>query len=356
MGSVFGKNFTVMTFGESHGPALGVVIDGLPAGVLITPELIQADLDRRRPGQSPFVTPRCEPDHCEILSGLTDEGLSNGSPLALLVRNTSAKKSDYKSISQLFRPGHADWTYFKKYGLPPQPGGGRSSGRETLSRVAAGAVARAMLAPLGLTVQAAAEAVGPVKAKTYDWAFAETDPLRFLDPHLAPQAQELVTQAVSTGDSVGAVIRLQAGGVPVGWGEPVFDKLEALLGHAFFSIGAVRAVEFGDGIALSSSFGSESNDPMGPGGPLGDRHGGVLGGLSTGRPLWGRLFVKPTPSISKPQRTVTLAGEPATITVGGRHDPCLAPRLAPVAEAMALIVLADFYLEPCSKIGSLTLK
>ncbi|MDR2141505.1 MAG: chorismate synthase [Deltaproteobacteria bacterium] len=354
MGNIFGRFLRVSTFGESHGPALGVVIDGLPAGLFLDPALIQRDLDRRRPGQSPFASPRKEPDTVEILSGLTKSGQTNGSSLALLIRNQGARSSDYAPLADKFRPGHADYTYFKKYGLTPQPGGGRASGRETAGRVAAGAVARSLLTQLtqgALTVQAGAAAIGPIKAQKRDFEFAETDPLRFLDPALAQAAQDFVSVAMAEGDSVGATVEVQALGVPGGLGEPVFDKLEALLGGAYFSIGAVRGVEFGEGLRLAQGLGSQANDPMGPDGPMGDLHGGVLGGISTGQPLVARLFVRPTPSIRKPQKTVDLIGQPVEITIGGRHDPCLAPRLAPVAEAMTLLVLADCYLAPMARLG-----
>ncbi|MDR2934858.1 MAG: chorismate synthase [Candidatus Adiutrix sp.] len=344
MSNLFGRNFRVMTFGESHGPALGVVIDGLPAGLRLPLELIQADLDRRRPGLSPYVSPRQEPDEAEILSGLAAEGRTNGAPLALLIRNRDARGRDYET--RKFRPGHSDWPYFIKYGLRPQPGGGRSSGRETVARVAAGAVARIMLSPLGLRARAYAVAVGRVKAESPDPDFAETDPLRFADRDLAPRAHQEVETAMSEGDSVGAVVEVRVTGVPAGWGEPVFGKLEAALGGAFFSIGAVRAVEFGEGLAMSAQRGSEANDPLGPEGPITNRHGGIMGGLSTGLPIVARLHVRPTPSIAREQRSVTVDGQPTTISTSGRHDPCLAPRLAPVAEAMALITLADFHLEP----------
>jgi chorismate synthase len=333
-----------MTFGESHGPALGVVIDGLPAGLALGLEDLRRDLERRRPGQSPYATARKESDEPEILSGLTEGGLTNGAPLAVLIRNRDARSGDYAAISRIFRPGHADWTYFKKYGLTPQPGGGRSSGRETVARVAAGAVARALLKPLGVTARAASLALGPVRAIKRDWDFAESNPLRFLDPDLYDQAEAAVAGAKKDGDSIGSAVELSARGLPVGWGDPVFDKLEAKLGRAFFSIGAVRAVEFGEGLALSAMLGSEANDPMGPEGPLSDRHGGVLGGISTGRELTARLFAKPTPSIAIDGDSVDLEGQPVKVATGGRHDPCLSPRLAPVAEAMCLIVLADFCL------------
>jgi chorismate synthase len=351
MGSIFGRNLTVTTFGESHGPALGVVVDGLPAGLAVDPAAIQADLDRRRPGQTAFATPRNEPDRAEILSGLTAGGLTNGAPLAIVIRNLSARPADYAALADRFRPGHADWTYHRKYGLPPQSGGGRASGRETAARVAAGALARILLRPMGITVRAATAAVGPLKAIRREWDLAEADPLRFLDPDLAGQAQAIVAGAKAGGDSVGSVVEFEAEGVPPGLGGPIFDKLEAVLGHAFLSIGAVRAVEFGDGVAAASSFGSQANDPIGPDGPAGGHHGGILGGISTGRPIVARLYVKPTPSIALRQDTATLDGQPATIKVGGRHDPCLAPRLAPVAEAMGLLVLADFVLAGPSRLG-----
>ena len=345
MSNVFGKNFRIMTFGESHGQALGVVIDGLPAGLKVPLSALQKDLSRRRPGQSLYTSPRREPDQAEILSGLTAEGRTNGAPLAILIRNENAQSQDYDRISRKFRPGHADWTYFRKYGLPPQPGGGRSSGRETVARVAAGAVARLLLSPLGLSAAAYTVAVGGVRAVAVDPDFAEHDPLRFADRDRASQARQEVEAALRGGDSVGSVVEVVVTGVPAGWGEPVFDKLEARLGGAFLSIGAVRAVEFGEGIALAAQRGSEANDPLGPDGPLTNRHGSIQGGISTGLPVVARLYIRPTPSISLEQRSVTLSGQPTTITTHGRHDPCLAPRLAPVAEAMALISLADFHLE-----------
>ncbi|MDR3135188.1 MAG: chorismate synthase [Deltaproteobacteria bacterium] len=350
MGSLIGKNFKAMTFGESHGPALGVVIDGLPAGLAIEADDIQKDLNRRKPGQSAFSTPRQEADQVEILAGLTAQGLTNGAPLALLVRNHDARPSDYANTVNIFRPGHADWTYFKKYGLSPQPGGGRSSGRETLARVAAGAVARILLKPLGVSVQAASLALGPMRALRRDWDFAESNHLRFLDPDLASQAEETVLAAKAQGDSIGSVVELEARNLPAGWGDPVFDKLEASLGRAFFSIGAIRAVEFGEGLALSAMRGSEANDPMGPQGPLSARNGGVLGGISTGQTLTARLYAKPTPSIAQEQDSATLDGQPVKLSIHGRHDPCLAPRLAPVAEAMCLITLADCYLQGSARL------
>ncbi|MDR2406144.1 MAG: chorismate synthase [Deltaproteobacteria bacterium] len=345
MGNTIGKNFRVTSFGESHGQAMGVVVDGMPAGVKLLQEDIQKDLNRRRPGASAFSSPRKEPDTAIILSGITSDGLTNGAPIAIVIHNVDKKSSDYQEIQNKFRPGHADWTYFLKYGLKPQPGGGRASGRETVSRVAAGAVARALLAPIGLSVRSGTERIGKISANIVDYEYSENDPLRFLDPQFSPLAQKEVQDAMEAGDSVGGVVRLICTGVPTGLGEPVFGKLEALLGGAFFSIGAVRAVELGEGIELSTMRGSVANDPIGPDGPTGNLHNGILGGISTGRPISARLFVRPTPSIAISQKTVDLSLEKTVIETHGRHDPCIAPRLAPVAEAMALIVLADCFLE-----------
>ncbi|MBW1712803.1 MAG: chorismate synthase [Deltaproteobacteria bacterium] len=350
MGSIWGRYFRVTTFGESHGPGLGVVVDGLPAGIKIDAGRIQQDLDRRRPGTSPFVSPRQEPDQVEILSGLA-QGRSLGSPLALLVRNRDARPRDYDSISRLFRPGQADYTYFKKYGLPPQPGGGRASGRETVGRVAAGAVAKALLEPLGMTFRAYTLAVGGLKAGRVDLEFAEKDPLRFADPDLAPEAARLVEAAQAEGDSVGGLIELVIQGAPAGLGDPVFDKLDASLGGAVLSIGAVKGVEFGQGFDLAARRGSEANDQMSAQGFVSNRCGGILGGISTGQPIVIRLAVKPTSSIARSQKTVDLEGREQTIQVKGRHDPCLCPRIGPVAEAMAALVLADAYLEQRAHFG-----
>lgn len=344
MSNLFGHNFRVMTFGESHG--LGVVIDGLPAGIKVPVKSIQKDLERRQPGQSIYLTTRHEPDKVEILSGLTNEDRTNGGPLAMIIRNENNLSRDYDFSGKKFRPGHGDWPYFIKYGLSPQADGGRAGGRETVSRVAAGAVARLLLSPLGIKAQAYTVGIGGVKAESVDPDFAETDPLRFADRDLASKAHNEAERAMSEGDSVGSIVEVRLSGVPAGWGEPVFDKLDARLGLAFHSIGAVRAVEFGEGIALAAKRGSEANDPLGPDGPLTNLHGGIMGGISTGLNIMVRLYVRPTPTISKEQRSVTLDGQSTTISARGRHDPCLAPRLAPVAEAMALLCLADFHLEP----------
>jgi chorismate synthase len=344
MGSVFGRYFQVTTFGESHGRGVGVVVDGVPAGVEIEKAKIQRELDRRRPGTSRFVSPRREPDEVEILSGIQD-GKTIGSPIALLVYNRDARPQDYGDIGELFRPGHADYTYFKKYGLPPQPGGGRSSGRETVGRVAAGAIAKGFLEPRGVTIHAYTVCIGDIQAERVDVDFAEKDLLRCADPDAADNMARLVEEVSSEGDSIGGVVEVVAYGVEPGLGDPVFSKLDATLARAMVSIGAVKGVEVGAGFALARMRGSEANDPISAKGFLSNHAGGILGGISTGQPIVMRLAVKPTSSISRPQATVDIQGQDRTIQVKGRHDPCLCPRICPVAEAMAAMVLADGLLE-----------
>ena len=343
MGSIFGKYLRAATFGESHGPAVGVVVEGVPAGLKLDAGRIQHELDRRRPGSSPFVSARKETDQVEILSGVAD-GRTLGSPIALLVRNRDARSKDYRATAELFRPGHADYTYFKKYGLTPQPGGGRSSGRETVGRVAAGAVAKALLEPAGVKIRACTLQIGGVKAERLDWDFAEGDPLRCADPDAALAMAEEVKQARAAGDSVGGIVEVLAQGVPAGLGDPVFGKLDAALGGAMLSIGGIKGVEVGDGFAVTQRRGSENNDQISSRGFLSNTCGGILGGISTGQPIVLRLAVKPTPSISIAQRTIDLEGKDREITIKGRHDPCLCPRVSPVAEAMAALVLADAWL------------
>ena len=345
MGSVYGRFFTLSTFGESHGAAVGVVVDGVPPGLLIRQEDIQADLDKRRPGTGEFVTARKELDHVEILSGLGSDGRTLGTPMAMVIYNKDARSRDYSKLADKFRPGHADFTYFKKYGVPPQPGGGRASGRETAARVAAGVVAKAVIASHGIDILAYTVSVGPVTAERVDEAFSRKNPLRFADPNLAGKAESEVRAAREAEDSVGGVLEVRIKNIPPGWGDPVFYKLEAVLGQAMLSIGAVKGIEFGAGFELARMRGSQANDPITPDGFASNRAGGTLGGISTGQDIVMRLAVKPTASIGREQQTVTLDGEPTTIQITGRHDPFLCPRIAPVAEAMAAIVLADAYLE-----------
>jgi chorismate synthase len=344
MGSTFGRFFRMTTFGESHGTAVGVVVDGIPAGLELDSAVIQRDLDRRRPGTSRYVSQRKEPDRVEILSGIA-EGRTLGSPIALLVRNEDVRSKDYDAIRELFRPGHADYTYFKKYGIPPQPGGGRASGRETVGRVAAGAIARALLAPEGIGFVAYTVGVGDLRAEKRDRGFAEQDPLRCADPDMAGQMADAVDAARSQGDSIGGIVEVLIDGVPAGLGDPVFYKLDAWLAWAMVSIGAVKGVEFGAGFGLASMRGSTSNDEISADGFLSNNAGGILGGISTGQPIVMRLAVKPTASISKPQSTIDIHGKQRTIEVKGRHDPFLCPRICPVAEAMAAAVIADAFLE-----------
>jgi chorismate synthase len=332
------------TFGESHGAAVGVTVDGVPPGLVLDEALIQRDLDRRRPGTSPYVSSRREPDKVEILSGVA-EGKTLGSPIALLVRNRDARSGDYDAIRELFRPGHADYTYFKKYGIAPQPGGGRASGRETVGRVAAGAIAKALLAGAGIDFAAYTVGVGDLRAAKRDREFAERDPLRCADPDMAARMADAVDAARSEGDSIGGLVEVVISGAPAGLGDPVFYKLDGCLAWAMVSIGAVKGVEFGAGFELASMRGSDANDQIRAHGFLSNKAGGILGGVSNGEPIVMRLAIKPTASISKPQSTIDIHGEERTIEVKGRHDPCLCPRICPVAEAMAAAVIADAFLE-----------
>ncbi len=342
-GSVFGNIFKISTFGESHGEALGVVIDGLPAGIRIDRGFIAAQMARRRPGQSALTTSRQEADEVEILSGVLDD-VSTGTPLAMIIRNTNQHSKDYSELEKIFRPGHADYGYFCKYGIRDVRGGGRSSGRETCARVAAGAVAQLMLNSYGIKICAYAGEIGGVEAKTFDIAEIEKNPARSPDPVAAVAMMEAVAKAKAENDSVGGIVNCFVSGVPAGWGEPVFDKLDARLAYAMLSLGSVKGIEFGDGFAAARSKGSENNDPMSPAGFLSNHAGGILGGISTGEDILFSLAVKPTPSISCEQQTMDKAGNPRTITIRGRHDPCIVPRIIPVVEAMTAIVLADFAL------------
>jgi chorismate synthase len=350
MGSFWGRYLTVATFGESHGPGVGAVIDGIPPGVAVDAGRIQRELDKRRPGTSPLVSARREPDQVEVLSGIA-EGRTLGFPIALLVRNLDAKSDEYREIREIFRPGHADYTYFKKYGLPPQPGGGRASGRETVGRVAAGAVAKAFLEPRGILVRGCTVQIGGVRATRSDPAFAEEDPLRCGDPDKAEDMARVVSAMREAGDSIGGVVQVMAEGVPAGLGDPLFQKLEAVLAGAMLSIGGVKGVEFGTGFELAAMRGSQANDPITPHGFASNHSGGLLGGISTGQPILMRLAVKPTASIARSQSTVDIYGRERTIQIRGRHDPCLCPRIVPVAEAMCALVLADALLQQIAVSG-----
>lgn len=341
--SSFGRAFRILTFGESHGEAVGVVLDGVKPGLPFEVEAIQRELDRRRPGQSKLVTPRSEADRVRVLSGV-HEGRTTGHPIALVVFNENQRSGDYSAIRDLFRPGHADLTYQRKYGLRDPRGGGRSSGRETLARVAAGAWAKQRLADLGVRVRGFNREIAGIPGQRVEWDFVERNPLRVADPEVFKLQEAAVEHAMSAHDSVGGVAEVWIEGLPIGLGDPAFAKLDALLTYACMSIGAVKGVEIGGGFASARLRGSENNDPMGPQGPLKNDAGGTLGGISSGAPVVVRLAVKPTPSIAQAQRTIGREGEPAEIVVKGRHDPCIAPRIVPVAEAMCAIVVYDLWL------------
>jgi len=339
-----GRFLRITTFGESHGPAVGVVLDGLPPRLAVDLEALQQELDRRRPGRSELASARVEQDRVQVVAGLF-EGQTTGAPLCLTIANQDTRPEDYASLRDLFRPGHADFTYTEKYGIRDWRGGGRSSGRETAARVAAGAVARQLLAPLGVSVRGQVVELAGIAAESRDLDAALDSPLRCGDPRAAERMQRAVEQARQDGDSVGGVVEVIASGVPAGWGDPVFGKLDALLASALMSIGAVKGVEIGDGFALARMRGSEANDTMEPPDRFHTNHaGGVLGGISSGQDLVLRCAVKPTPSIAQPQQTVDSSGQAVTVSVSGRHDPCIAPRLVPVAEAMTCLVLADAWL------------
>jgi chorismate synthase len=338
--STFGKFLTITTFGESHGPAVGVILDGCPPGISLDRELVQRDLDRRRPGQSAVTTQRQEPDQVEILSG-TFEGVTTGASIALIVRSVDARPQDYSALKDLFRPGHADYTYWKKYGVRDYRGSGRSSGRETVGRVAAGAVARRILGQEGCRVQAYTVQVGDLIAGERDLEFAEQNAVRCPDREMAAQMERAILQAREAGDSLGGVVEILATGVPVGLGDPVMDKLEASLAWGLMSIGAVKGFEVGEGFGAAKMHGSQMNDPMTAEGFASNRAGGILGGISTGEPIVTRIAVKPPSSIAVRQKTVDVRGEERDVEIKGRHDPCLCPRVVPVAEAMTCLVLAD---------------
>jgi len=343
-GSRLGRLFTITTWGESHGPALGVVIEGCPSGLELSEEDIQRDLDRRKPG-SRLTSPRKEQDRVQILSG-TFEGVTTGTPISLIIHNRDVRSRDYSGISRLYRPGHADRTYEQKYGLRDWRGGGRSSARETAARVAAGAVARKFLQVRGITVKAHTVELGGVRAQTLDWEAIGRNPLCCGDEGAALKMEERLLEVKRREDSVGGIVEVCATGCPPGLGEPVFDKLDARLAGALMSIGAVKGVEIGAGFESARMLGSEHNDPVLSRGYGSNRAGGILGGLSSGMDIVCRVAVKPIPSIGREQQTVTRDGTPAAIRVEGRHDVSAIPRIIPVCEAMVLLVLADFILHP----------
>lgn len=352
MSSSYGSHFRVTTFGESHGPGVGAVVDGCPPRLAIDAAAIQADLDRRRPGQSRLVSQRDEADSVEILSGVVG-GRTSGTPLAVLVRNTDHRPGAYDHLSDLYRPSHADFTYDAKYGLRSRAGGGRASARETIGRVAAGAVARRLLATAGIEVLAWVESVGgvdaAVDADTVTLVDVEADPTRCPDPVAAAAITEAIEAARREGDSLGGVVRCVARGVPAGLGDPVFDKLDATLAGGLMSLPAAKGIEIGSGFAGSRMTGLEHNDAFEPDGAGGirtrtNRSGGIQGGISNGELVDLRVAFKPTSTVAAAQDTVTRSGEAAVIAARGRHDPCVLPRAVPMAEAMVLLTLADHWL------------
>ncbi|SFJ43455.1 chorismate synthase [Desulfomicrobium apsheronum] len=343
-GNTFGSIFKLTTFGESHGPALGGVVDGCPAGIILDEAAIQTELDKRRPGQGGLaVTARNEPDRIRLLSGVF-EGRTTGTSIGFAIENTDQRSRDYGDIKDVFRPGHGDMTYEAKYGLRDYRGGGRSSGRETVSRVAGGAVAGAFLEPLGITVRAAAVELGGIAAESLDMGGAEHRQFFAADDNAVLRWQKLVKEVAAQGDTLGGIVEIRAQGVPAGLGEPVFDKLDARLAAALMSVGAVKGVEIGSGFAASRMRGSENNDAMLDTGFASNNAGGILAGISSGQEIVLRAAIKPIPSIALDQHTRDRFGAARTIRVGGRHDICAIPRVVPVLSAMVRLVLADMVL------------
>jgi chorismate synthase len=343
-GNTFGRLFTVTTFGESHGPAMGCIVDGCPPGLELEERDIQRDLDRRRPGKSRHVTQRKEPDEVRILSGVF-EGVTTGTPIGLQVDNVDQRSRDYGKIKDRFRPGHADLTYQKKYGIRDYRGGGRASARETVMRVAAGAIARKYLAErLGMRISGYLAELGPYVLDAVDLERVDDNPFFCADPSRLEELDAYMIQLRRDGDSIGARINVIASGVPIGLGEPVFDKLEADIAHAMMSINAVKGVEFGDGFRVVRQRGSEHRDEITPEGFTKNSSGGTLGGISSGQDILVSIALKPTSSIQVPGRTVDAEGKSAEIVTTGRHDPCVGLRATPIAEAMLALTLMDHYL------------
>lgn len=343
-GNTFGKLFRVTTFGESHGKAIGCVVDGCPPGLSLSPEDIQPFLDKRRPGQSHFTTQRREKDAVEIFSGVF-EGRTTGAPIMLLILNEDARSRDYDEILEVFRPGHADYTYHKKYGHRDPRGGGRSSARETAARVAAGAIARLYLKEhLNIDIVGWLSQMGNIEISFEDEAHIAQNPFFCPNQYQIPMLEEMIDSIRREGDSIGAKVSVKASSVPVGLGDPVFDRLDATLAHAMMSINAVKGVEIGDGFGVVSQKGSEHRDEMNKDGFLSNHAGGILGGISMGESIEVHLAVKPTSSIVKPGRSINVRGEEVMVSTKGRHDPCVGIRAVPIAEAMMALVLMDHYL------------
>ena len=341
-GSSFGKIFKISTFGESHGKGVGVVIDGVTPGIEIDESDIQLQLNRRKPGQSDITTPRKESDQIHILSGVF-EGKTTGTPMGLVLYNEDHKSSDYDAIKDLFRPGHADFTYLQKYGIRDHKGSGRASGRETAARVAAGAVAMKILKQKGVQITAYTIKAAGISCEDRDLSVIEQNKMRACDSQAAEKMEQRIRALAEEGDSAGGIIECIVTGVIPGLGEPVFEKIDAELARAVMSLGAVKAVEFGAGFACVDMKGSEHNDSMNSQGFKTNNAGGMIGGITTGEDIIFRIAVKPTSSISKPQNTVNVSGKEQIIRTEGRHDPCICPRIVPVVEAMTALVLIDMY-------------
>jgi chorismate synthase len=353
-GSTFGQLFRVTNFGESHGPAIGCVIDGCPPGLALSEADIQPDLDRRRPGTSRHVTQRNEPDAVEILSGVY-EGKTTGTPICLLIRNTDQRSKDYGNIVQTFRPGHADYTYWHKYGIRDPRGGGRSSARLTAPMVAAGAVAKKWLAQQhGTTFRGCMTQLGEIEIPFESWEHVPHNPFFAANASDVARLEDYMDALRKAGDSVGARLRVEALGVPVGLGEPLFDKLDADIAYAMMGINAVKGVEIGAGFGCVAQKGTEHGDELTPEGFRSNNAGGVLGGISTGQDLVVHLAIKPTSSIRTPRRSIDLQGQPATVETFGRHDPCVGIRATPIAEAMLALVVMDHALRHRAQCGDVS--
>ena len=343
-GNSFGKLFTVTSFGESHGPAIGCIVDGCPPGLELSEADLQHDLDRRKPGKSRHTTQRREDDAVQILSG-TFEGRTTGTPIGLLIHNTDQRSKDYSNILDRFRPGHADYSYQQKYGFRDYRGGGRSSARETAMRVAAGAIAKKYLRVRhGIEIRGYLSQLGPNRPRAFDWSVVEDNPFFWPDAAMVPELETYMDALRKSGDSIGAKVTVVATGVPPGLGEPIFDRLDADIAHALMSINAVKGVEIGAGFASVEQKGTQHRDEITPEGFLSNNAGGVLGGISSGQDIVAHLALKPTSSIRLPGRSVNLAGEPVEVVTHGRHDPCVGIRATPIAEAMLALVLMDHLL------------
>ena len=350
-GNTIGTLFTVTSFGESHGPAIGCIVDGCPPGLAISEADIQAELDRRKPGTSRHVTQRREPDTVEILSGVF-EGVTTGTPISLLIRNQDQRSKDYGNIADTFRPGHADYAYLQKYGLRDHRGGGRSSARETAVRVAAGAIAKKWLKEHhGIVIRACMTALGPIEIPFVSWEEVDGNPFFAPNAAIVPELEAYMDALRKSGDSIGARIDVVASGVPVGWGEPVYGRLDADIAYAMMGINAVKGVEIGAGFKSVAQRGTEHGDEMTPQGFLSNHAGGVLGGISTGQDILASIAIKPTSSIRLERRSIDRAGKPVMVATEGRHDPCVGIRATPIAESMLALVLVDHALRHRAQCG-----